>query len=116
LFLDHCVSRRTVEHLRELGHDIITAKDMAQERAFDPEIVELATKTDRVMVTEDRGFGDIRKYPPGRYQGVLILRVRNLASRDSLHRSLEAFLTSMDRDAIRGCLVLVDEGRVRVRR
>jgi hypothetical protein len=68
------------------------------------------------MVTEDRGFGDIRKYPPAKYHGLLVLRVRNPASRDSLHRNLEAFLCSMDRDAIRGCLVLVDEVRVRVRR
>jgi predicted nuclease of predicted toxin-antitoxin system len=64
LFLDHCVSRRTVEHLRQLGHDILTSKELGQERAFDPDVLELATKTDRVMVTEDRGFGDVRRYPP----------------------------------------------------
>jgi hypothetical protein len=68
------------------------------------------------MVTEDRGFGDVRKYPPGRYQGLLVLKVRNPASRTSLHRNLDAFLGSTDRDAIRGCLVLLDEARVRVRR
>lgn len=116
LFLDHCVSRRTVEHLRELGHDILTSKELGQERAFDSDVLASATKTDRVMVTEDRGFGDVRKYPPGSYQGVLVLRVRNPAFRTALHRNLETFLGSTDRDAIRGCLVLLDGARVRVRR
>lgn len=116
LFLDHCVSRRTVEHLRDLGHDIVTAKELGQERAFDPDVLELATKADRVMVTEDRGFGDVRKYPPGKYQGLVVLRVRDPASRTALHRNLEAFLDSTDRDSIRGCLVLINEARVRIRR
>ncbi len=116
LFLDHCVSKRTVDHLRKLGHDILTSKDLGKEKAFDPDVLELATNTDRVMITEDRGFGDVRKYPPGQYQGVLVLRVRNPASRTALHRNLEAFLRSTDRDVIRGCLVLLDEARVRVRR
>lgn len=116
LFLDHCVSKRTVEHLRQLGHDILTSKELGKEQAFDPDILDVATSTDRVLVTEDRGFGDVRKYPPGRHQGFLVLRVRNPALRTALHRNLEAFLGSTDRDAIRGCLVLLDEARVRVRR
>jgi len=116
LFIDHCVSKRTVEHLRELGHDIVTSREIGQEKAFDPDVLELATNTDRVMVTEDRGFGDVRKYPPERYQGLLVLKVRSPAARTALHRNLEAFLSSTDRDAIRGCLVLLDEARVRVRR
>ncbi len=116
LFVDHCVSKRTVDHLRQLGHDIITAKDLGSEGALDPDILEVATRIDRVMVTEDRGFGDVRKYPPSRYQGLLVLRLRNPASRVHLPRNLGAFLSSTERDAIRGSLVLLDETRVRVRR
>lgn len=55
LFLDHCVSKRTVDHLRKLGHDILTSKDLGKEKAFHPDVLELATNTDRVMITEDRG-------------------------------------------------------------
>jgi predicted nuclease of predicted toxin-antitoxin system len=116
LFVDHCVSKRTVDHLRQMGHDVITAKDLGSEGALDPDILEVATRIDRVMVTEDRGFGDVRKYPPSRYQGLLVLKLRNPASRIHLHRNLGAFLAATERDAIRGCLVLVDETRVRVRR
>jgi len=57
LFIDHCVSKRTVEHLRELGHDIVTSREVGQERAFDPDVLELATNTDRVMVTETGDSG-----------------------------------------------------------
>jgi hypothetical protein len=36
LLLDHCVSKRTVDHLLQLGYDILTSKDAGIERSFDP--------------------------------------------------------------------------------
>jgi hypothetical protein len=29
----------------------------------------------RLIITLDRGFGDIRRYPPGTHAGILVLRV-----------------------------------------
>lgn len=116
LFLDHCVSRRTVDYLRQIGHEVLTSKELEKESAFDRDILAAAASTDRVLVTEDRGFGDIRKYPPRDHSGVILLRPRKPASRLELHRTLGAFFQSTDRETLRACLVLVDETRIRLRR
>jgi predicted nuclease of predicted toxin-antitoxin system len=68
LCLDHCVSKRTVDYLRQSGHDTLTAKELGKERAIDPDILALAGSTDRVMVTEDRGPSGTAS--PSGYAGV----------------------------------------------
>lgn len=115
LLIDHCVSQRTVEFLRHLGHDILTLKELGKEKAKNSEVLRFAKETDRVLVTENRGFGDIRKYPPHQYQGIILLRVRNPAIRSANHRTLETFLNSTHRDALRG-VIHIDTGRVRLRK
>lgn len=116
LLSDHCVSQRTVEFLRRLGHDVLTLKELGKEKAKNSEVLQLATETDRVLVTEDGGFGDIRKYPPHQYPGIILLRVRNPAFRSVIHRTLETFLNSTSREALRGVLVHVERGRIRLRK
>jgi hypothetical protein len=78
-------------------------EESGKKSALDPNLLELATSTDRIRVTEDQGFGDVRKYPPSRYQGIVVVKVKSPASRIALHHHLEAFLRSVGRDEIRGC-------------
>jgi len=114
--LDHCVSQRTVEFLRQLGHDVLTLKGLGKAKARNAEVLRLATDSDRVLVTEDRGVGDIRAYPPRQHQGIVLLRVRDPAMRPVVHRTLEPFLNSTSRDALRGVLAQIEARGVRLRR
>jgi predicted nuclease of predicted toxin-antitoxin system len=40
----------------------------------DPALWEVVRKEGRFLVTSDKGFGDIRAYPPGTHPGILVLR------------------------------------------
>ncbi|WP_396349630.1 DUF5615 family PIN-like protein [Geodermatophilus sp. DSM 44513] len=43
-------------------------------RCTDPQVVAAAAATGRLLITLDRGLGDIRAYPPGSHAGILVLR------------------------------------------
>lgn len=69
----------------------------------------------RLFVTADKGFGDIRRYPPGTHAGVLVLRpdedgirpLLELASRVIAHYRL---------DDLMGTITVVTPRGVRIRR
>jgi predicted nuclease of predicted toxin-antitoxin system len=57
-----------------LGHDVDTVIDEGLGGAGDPEVLAAATTEQRFLVTLDRGFGDVRRYPPGSHPGIVVIR------------------------------------------
>ena len=56
---DHCVYGKTVKILRAQGHEVLTLKELGRADADDPEVLALAQSLDAVLVTNDKGFGNI---------------------------------------------------------
>jgi len=50
-----------------------------------------ALRDDRFVVTLDRGFGDVRRYPPGTHAGLAVLRVDSQDAR-TVAEALTTFL------------------------
>jgi predicted nuclease of predicted toxin-antitoxin system len=62
-------------HLRpvliELRHDVLTAADENLLSPPDTEIAQAAKEEQRMLMTLDVEFSDLRKYPPGSHPGVI---------------------------------------------
>jgi predicted nuclease of predicted toxin-antitoxin system len=57
--LDVCVSSRTLTaFLSDQGHDVLSALQI-DPRASDEQLMEFALRDDRVLVTEDKDFGEL---------------------------------------------------------
>lgn len=97
------------------GHDVDTVLDEQLGGRKDPVVVEAATDDDRLIVTLDRGVGDIRNLPPGRHAGVVVLRP---VTQDpvSIRELVDRLLDAQELDELRGCVAIVEPHRVRVRR
>ena len=54
----------------ESGHDAATVLDEGMGGATDAEVTRVCTAEERVLVTQDLDFADIRAYPPGEYPGI----------------------------------------------
>ena len=65
----------------EAGHDVATVLDEGLGGAADAELASVCLLEERVLVTQDGDFADIRMYPPGRYPGIVILRLSDQAVR-----------------------------------
>lgn len=59
------------------GHDVDTVADEDLLGADDRSVLAAAVEEGRLVITADRGFGDIRRYPPGSHPGVLVLRLKD---------------------------------------
>jgi predicted nuclease of predicted toxin-antitoxin system len=60
--------------LQEAGHDAVGVVEQAMGGWKDPALWKAVQKEGRFLVTSDKGFGDIRAYPPGTHAGILVLR------------------------------------------
>ncbi len=69
----------------------------------------------RSLITEDPNFSDARRFVPGTHAGLLILRLADDGSRAVSERLTWVF-TNLETDSWRGCLAVVSDLKVRVRR
>ncbi len=82
--------------------------------ALDDEVAALCQREDRVLVTLDLDFADIRAYPPHEFPGILVLRLRK-QDKASVLAVLRRLLPVLERTPPHGELWLVDETGIRVR-
>jgi predicted nuclease of predicted toxin-antitoxin system len=51
------------------GHDVESVVDEGMAGSGDAAVLAAATSEGRIVVTLDRGFGNVRAYPPGSHAG-----------------------------------------------
>jgi len=81
----------------------------------DPTVSRAATDEQRLVVTLDRGFGDVQRCPPGSHAGILVLRVDD-QSAASIRHALNTVVAATDLEALAGCVAVFRDGHLRVRR
>jgi predicted nuclease of predicted toxin-antitoxin system len=96
------------------GHDAVTLWDQGMRGKRDPEIAEVCRREQRVLVTLDLGFADIRRYPPDHFGGLIVLRPGS-QSRSSVLGILEKLLPRLKGPPLAGRLWVVDETGIRER-
>ena len=69
----------------------------------------------RMLFTADKGFGNIRDYPPGSHAGVILFRLPR-ESRAGYLRLAEFLLEQVKLEGIVGAVVVVSPDAIRVRR
>ena len=111
---DMGVDLRVVEWLRSHGHDAIHLRDEGLQRAPDDRVFAKALAEDRIVLTFDLDFGDLavlRREPAAR---VILFRLENTRTTHVIER-LEVVLTGSADALTRGAVVIVEEGRHRIR-
>ena len=114
LLADMGVSMRVVEALRTDGHDVVHAQDIDLARATDRDILEHAAAESRTLVTFDLDFAEILALRQSDRERVVLLRLQNTRNENVLAR-LRLVLTECEEELDAGAIVVVEDGRYRVR-
>ncbi len=114
LKLDENLSRHLKPVLIGLGHDVMTAADENLLSHPDTEIAQAANEEQRMLMTLDIEFADLRKYPPGSHPGVILFRLLSLSPL-SVNSFVTDFVRRTDLSKLASCVAVVDPVHVRVR-
>jgi len=115
LKLDENLSRHLKPVLAVLGDDVATVQDEGLLGRADTAVAKAAATGQRLLLTLDVEFADLRKYPPGRHPGIVLFRPRSFGPL-AVNSMIERFVRETEFAPLSGCIAVVEPGRVRVRR
>ena len=111
LFLDENTSRTITQHLRDAGFFVVHVLEAGLGSAADDEIITFARRKKLTIVTHDKDFGNVIRFPIQKHYGVIMLRFRDQKSKNVLPYLL-GFLAKPRN--LKSRLVVLREDRFRI--
>ena len=99
--------------LRDAEYDTATILDQQMTGVPDSTVASICKEEDRVLVTLDLDFADIRLYRPADHAGIIVLRLTRQCKQNVLDL-IERFIPVLGRESVAGLLWVVDSNRIRI--
>lgn len=112
---DECVFKKTVEYLRGLGHNVVTALESGLNSARNGQVARKAGSLNRVLITNDKDFANIIHFPPGVFCGIIVLKI-NRTTLNRTHLVLKQTLSELSSQTLLDSLVVIDHNGYRIRK
>ena len=110
---DESLEYSIVLWLREQGYDVVAvAEDFPS--VEDEKILEKAVQENRIIVTNDKDFGDLVFLNKLHHKGIILLRFRTEKLETKI-KFLKSFLKNYS-DKISNKFTVIDESKIRIRR
>jgi len=114
--VDEDLPRSTSRTLKESGFDTLDVRDCGLRGKSDEEVFAFAQREKAVIVTADLGFGNLLKFPIRSHSGIVVVHFPNEVSSSELNRQIKAAIKSLAEKDFKGNLIIVEPGKIRVRR
>jgi predicted nuclease of predicted toxin-antitoxin system len=96
------------------GHDVDTVRAEGLTGAPDEDVVAGAAAAGRILITLDRGMGDIRSYPPGSHAGIVVLRLAD-QSAATVSKAVSDLASFAEPGSLTGAVTVLQRGLLRIR-
>lgn len=112
---DECLDARLAEILTRVGHEVNTVRDQKLLGISDEGLYECCIAEGYVLVTLDRDFSNVLRYPPEPTPGIVVLRGPNDLF-PTMRILVETFARALSypQYQLRGRLWVVEPGRLRI--
>ncbi|HAX24549.1 MAG TPA: hypothetical protein DEU95_02950 [Chloroflexi bacterium] len=114
--IDEDMPRSTARVLREAGYAAEDVRDVGLRGHSDADVFAYAQEHSFTVITADLGFANPLTYPLGSHAGIVVVRVPNEVSVARLNDELARALEELRNEELAGLLVIVEPGRMRIRR
>jgi len=116
LLVDEDLPRSLAPALRLAGHVAADVRDEGLRGQSDATIFQFAQERNFAVLTGDVEFGNELVYPPDDHRGVVLTRFPNDLPAPMLVEQIVASIALVAEESLVGTIVVVEPGRVRVRR
>lgn len=102
--------------LRRAGHLALDVRDVGLRGHSDADVFAFAQTQEAILITADKGFANVLSFPPGSHAGLIVLRVPNEFPTKKVNELLLQALAQLEDETLKGLLVIIEPGRLRIRR
>ena len=114
LKLDENIGRRAARLLAAEGHDVATVRGQDLGGVADERLFDVCRGEARTLVTLDRDFGQVLRFPPETSAGIVVLDLTPRPTAATLVARLQDFLAFSKTRSPVGELWIVEAARVRI--
>lgn len=111
--IDECTGPIVARWLREQGHDVFSIYEQAR-GMHDDEIITKAYQEDRILITNDKDFGEKIYRDRKQHKGVILLRLDDERATNKIKTTARLLENYSDR--IQDNFIVVTEQRIRIAR
>lgn len=113
--VDEDLPREVADTFAEYGYDATTALRQGWQGMRDNDLWIRVQQDKRWLIIADKGFADLRFYPPGTHAGVVLLRLEE-ESRRGYTELTRRLLQQLDFETVRGAIVVASHRGIRIRK
>jgi len=115
LFANENIYEPLIDCLRCLGHDVFSIRDAGLSGISDDEVYRIACKEGRMIITMDKDFARMFRFPPEGCGGIIVIKIY----KRTVEKTLQIFknhFSCLKADDIKDKLVIITPDGVRIRR
>ena len=114
--VDEDLPQAVAAMLRQRGYSCSTVLEQGKGGWKDPALWEAVQDHQQFFLTADKGFGNIRRYPPGAHGGILLLRPSEDGIQPLLDLLEQVLVLVPKLDSLQGLLAVASPRGLRIRR
>jgi len=114
--IDEDMPRSTGIILRKHGYEVKDIRDYGLRGAKDEKVFEFAQREEAVILTGDRDFGNILRFPLGSHFGIVVAHFPNEMPTNEINRHLIGRFKDLSDDDFKGNLIIIEPRKIRIRR
>jgi predicted nuclease of predicted toxin-antitoxin system len=114
LKLDENLSRRAADLLRAAGHDVLTVADQGLGGITDERLFEVCVGETRALITLDRDFGQVLRFPPEASAGIVVIEIGPQATHTALLNRMRDLVSVLRSRSPNRQLWVVEPRRMRI--
>ena len=104
-----------IDFLKSLGHDVLSIRDSGLSGISDDEVYQRACREKLVIVTMDKDFSRMFRFPPQKCGGIVVVKIYKRTVDETLSIFMRFYESLQEKDILENLVIITPEG-VRIKR